>query len=224
MAASDQLRSNRDLYLFMTGLAQRPEAQTRGLEEYLRSLWRIASRLQSEAQLSLSSFAHLLETALSAEAPAFDRGWRARADETIDNSSEYRAWEQTIFSQIVDLRDMADAGMLANDLRYFGIDAPRGGRWYNFDILGYLECATAGTFGGWNPGDDSDRRYTEPTAICRFSLSWSGIRIARGLVRTRASVAVHNDAVLRGVIEMRHHLVCALPAKGAMMAVHRAIA
>ena len=50
---------------------------------------------------------------------------------------------------------MAANGQLADDQRYFGIDSPRGGRWYNFDPAGYLECATVGTFGGWDGEDDS---------------------------------------------------------------------
>lgn len=49
--------------------------------------------------------------------------------------------------------------MLANDHRYFDVDAPRGGRWFNFDPLTYLECAVEGTFGGWQPGDSTGRDY-----------------------------------------------------------------
>lgn len=36
--------------------------------------------------------------------------------------------------------------MLANDLRSFGLQAPQGGTWYDFDPVGYLECAARGAF------------------------------------------------------------------------------
>src|SRR5262249_54029097 len=62
-------------------------------------------------------------------------------------------------SQIVDLHQMAANGQLEDKYRYFGIDAPRGGRWYNFDPRGFLECAVAGSFGGWQEGDDTGRDY-----------------------------------------------------------------
>jgi hypothetical protein len=71
----------------------------------------------------------------------------------------YLAWEERINNQIRDLGDMKAAGTLENEYRYFGIDAPRGGRWYNFDPHTFLECAAAGTFGGWREGDDTGRSY-----------------------------------------------------------------
>ena len=52
---------------------------------------------------------------------------------------------------------MDAAGTLRDDMRYFGVDAPRGARWYNFDPATYLESAMAGTFGGWEEGDPSGR-------------------------------------------------------------------
>ena len=59
--------------------------------------------------------------------------------------------------QIVDLREMRDAGMLAKKWIELGIDAPRGGRWFNFEPVQYLECAAAGSIGGWEPGDATGR-------------------------------------------------------------------
>lgn len=54
---------------------------------------------------------------------------------------------------------MAEAGTLAYEYRYFGIDAPGGSRWYNFDLLTYIECAMAGSLGGWEPGDPTGREF-----------------------------------------------------------------
>jgi hypothetical protein len=61
---------------------------------------------------------------------------------------------------------MEEAGTLANDLRYFGVHAPRGLCWFNFDPLTFLECAVAGTFNGWRSGDPTGRDYVPgPVAV-----------------------------------------------------------
>ena len=69
----------------------------------------------------------------------------------------YAAWEARLDEQIRDLREMEATGTLADEHRYYGVDAPSGARWYNFDPRTYLECATAGTLGGWQEGDDTGR-------------------------------------------------------------------
>ncbi|MBN9117668.1 MAG: hypothetical protein J0I06_00605 [Planctomycetes bacterium] len=63
---------------------------------------------------------------------------------------------------------MAESGRLADPQRHFGVDAPRGARWYNFDPCAFLECASAGTFGG-RRGDDHG---AEPLA----AISWEEFR------------------------------------------------
>jgi hypothetical protein len=64
-----------------------------------------------------------------------------------------------VLRQIVDLHEMKEFGVTDSKLKYFGMDSPRGQRWYNFDPCTFLECATQGTFGGWQSGDDTDRDY-----------------------------------------------------------------
>lgn len=54
---------------------------------------------------------------------------------------------------------MLDAGVFEDKYRYLGSDSPRGTRWYNFDPLTYLECAVAGSFQRWEPGDNSMRQF-----------------------------------------------------------------
>ena len=154
----DQLRTNRDLYLFVAALAENDDGEGRELEEYLRALWRLGAAKQANDRLTLACFAGLLVGAFHEEAPAFSPAWRDIAEEEGTHTG-YPRWERTIFSQIVDLREMRDAGMLANEHRYFGVDAPRGRRWFNFDPLTYLECAVEGAFGGWRPGDRTGRDY-----------------------------------------------------------------
>jgi hypothetical protein len=154
----DQLRTNRDLYLFVAALIENDEGHGCELEEYLRALWHLGSLQQASDRLTLGCFAQLLAGAFREQAPAFAPAWRDGA-EAEGAPAGYSRWERTILSQIVDLRDMREAGSLANEHRYFGVDAPRGGRWFNFDPLTYLECAVEGAFGGWRTGDSTGRGY-----------------------------------------------------------------
>jgi hypothetical protein len=154
----DQLRTNRDLYLFVAALVENDDGQGRELEEYLRALWRLGAAKRANDRLTLGCFVGLLLRAFQEEAPVFAPAWQDIA-EVEGTHAGYPRWERTIFSQIVDLREMRDAGMLANEHRYFGVDAPRGRRWFNFDPLTYLECAVEGAFGGWRPGDRTGRDY-----------------------------------------------------------------
>jgi hypothetical protein len=160
------LHTNRDLYSFIAGLVGEREKHDRSLEEYLRALWAAGSAHREADALSLSCFAGLLETALRAEAPPFDRAWLAMDRGALAGVTGFALWERVIRAQIVDLHEMAQQGLLANELRYFGIDAPRGARWYNFDPFTFLECGVAGTFGGWEPGDATGRDYVPgPVAV-----------------------------------------------------------
>ncbi len=73
----------------------------------------------------------------------------------VVGTDAYRAWDNCVAEQIRDLAEMRAAGALDDEHRYFGINAPRGARWFNFDPSTYLECAAAGTF------EDAD----EPPAL-----------------------------------------------------------
>ena len=155
--AQPRLKTNPDLYLFVCGLRDVTLAE-RDLEQYLRALWQLGTRHKAEEALSLGRFAEVLEAAFRESAPAFDPAWRVIADAyqtrfaqlleaalresapAFDDSAwrdiadaGFEGWQDTILCQIVDLHDMDEAGMLRNEDRYFGIDAPRGNRWYNFD-------------------------------------------------------------------------------------------
>ncbi len=145
------MRTNRDFYRFVTSLGERhPSIPT--LERYLCALWSLASARRDARGLSLAELAALLDAAFTA--PAGEPDLLAISE---NEGEGFAGWEHRILAQIRDLRDMASNGQLADEQRYFGIDAPRGGRWYNFDPLGYLECGVVGAFGGWDEGDDSGR-------------------------------------------------------------------
>lgn len=149
----EPLHTNCDLYRFVDELARQHAETARDLEQYLTSLWHLGSRHRSESAVSLACFAKLLDEAFTVARPATPPA-RLRAGEDAVGEG-FQEWEHTIASQIADLCEMREVGILANELRYFGVDAPSGARWYNFDPLTYVECATAATFGG-SERDDID--------------------------------------------------------------------
>jgi hypothetical protein len=183
------IHTNRDLYLAIADLTISHRLGARDLEEDLRALWGGACRYREQAFLSADEFFGLLSAAFTVAAPPFDETWRSQyaQDDTnplatclaakMGHGEQLRGadaadvpafdrWESFVFRQIVDLREMAEQGTLKNEHRYFGIDSPRGQRWYNFDPCTFLECAMEGSYGGWEPGDDTGRDYVPgPVAV-----------------------------------------------------------
>lgn len=152
------LETNRDLYRAVSELIQAQGKNGATLERYLSALLDLARPCRSQESLTLSDFYQLLAHAFAAEPAAFDVAWQNR-NGSAEPSAPYDVWETTLIRQIVDLREMDAAGTLKNDQRYYGINAPRGSRWYNFDPCTYLECAMAGSLGGWEPGDATGRVF-----------------------------------------------------------------
>ena len=153
------MTTNRDIYLAIAALAERAGKSSRTLEEYLRALLSLARQYQDLPYLTTSEFLRLLSDALDADPLPFDPRWADDYHKQAGSANEFTHWEATVREQVVDLREMAEAGTLENKLRYFGVSAPRGARWLNFDISTYLECAAAGTYGGWKPGDSGGREF-----------------------------------------------------------------
>lgn len=147
--------TNRDFYLAVTAFQTAPCGSNRSLEHYLLALRQLCLSLDHLPALSGEAFLHVLEAAFTAEAPAFPEEWRTR---TIDEQAGgFAGFDATLIRQVVDLRELAESGGLADEQRSFGLDAPSGHRWYNFDPAGYLECAVQGMYGGWDPNDDTGR-------------------------------------------------------------------
>ncbi|MCI0399428.1 MAG: uroporphyrinogen decarboxylase family protein [Chloroflexi bacterium] len=143
--------TNRDVYRRVREFeAQFDPAGLPTLEEYLRSLWWLVSQAGRE-QPTIGQFLGWIEAAFTQEPPPYDPAWvqRQPGRKAEQPEATYEDWEDAILYQIVDLRQMAEAGILDNEYRYFGVDAPRGARWYNFDPLTYLECGVRGTLGGY---------------------------------------------------------------------------
>lgn len=145
--------TNRDLYLAVRAAGVRHRGGGRTLEEYLRALWQLGRALRDRESLSGRELLRLLIDAWTAPVPPFDEAWRTLPAAEAANAEGFAAWEHRILAQIRDQREMAEAGMFDNDYIYYGVDAPSGGRWYNFHPPVYVEAAVEGTFGGWQPED-----------------------------------------------------------------------
>lgn len=162
-----QLHTNRDLYCFVEQLLKTHKNNRKSLQDYLLSLWCLGSALESNVDLSLQCFTGLLETAFVAPTPLelplskLGLGASKRNSQEFEDSKAaqdgYCQWEEILRLQIIDLKDMKANGSLNDEYRYFGIDSPRGARWYNFDPCTYIECGAAGSFGGWEAGDSTTR-------------------------------------------------------------------
>lgn len=151
--------TNRELYQFIGELVQRDASSTRTLEQYLLALLGLTRHSQDQSALAPSDFSRLLADAFTAAPLAFDSAWREQYESLDRTWPGFAGWEAKIIRQIVDLREMDEAGTLQDEQRYFGVNAPRGARWYNFDPGTFLECAMAGSLGGWEPDDDTGREF-----------------------------------------------------------------
>ena len=170
------ITTDRGLYFAVSQLIEQYKESTRSLEEYLRALCGAALRRREQDSFAPDEFFDVLAEAFTSVpiAPA-EEFWRESGPDlyAIDSAhlSGRPGWIARVVRQIIDLREMATNGQLADKQRYFGINAPRGSRWYNFDPCGFLECATAGTFGGRSWEDDPDLEAAPLTAI-----SWEDFR------------------------------------------------
>jgi hypothetical protein len=108
----------------------------------------------------------MLASAFNFPVPVSEEEWRSRYELNFNDFPGFRGWGERILRQVVDLREMAEQGQLADEYRYFGISAPRGPQWYNFDPCTFLECGTVGCFGGWEPEDETGRTHVPgPVAV-----------------------------------------------------------
>lgn len=132
----------------------------RPLEEYLRALWRLGRARRTRDSLSGAELVALLGKAAVADAPPFDDAWRGADLDVTEEMGWFETWERVLLSQVADLRELAEGPPPAHPA--LGVDAPRpagsgpratGCRWYNHDVRGYLECAIAGMYGGWDVAD-----------------------------------------------------------------------
>ena len=153
MPAEDKLKTNRDFYQHVFKLIHSKRNDDTGLEVFLRALLGASRGLSDRPALNLEEFLGLLNSSFEVDPVPFDEEWRQLADIEKDGLGSYAAWERTLISQIVDLREMAEGGAIDDEMNWFGTSSPRGNEWCNFAPGGYLECAVRGSFGGWEPED-----------------------------------------------------------------------
>jgi hypothetical protein len=159
------LATNRDLYLAVIELTTANAESQRSLEAYLLTLRQLGMKYEAHDSIGLDDFFSLLRDAFSIEPPQVDATW-VNQHVVYTEDKGFPGWLATITSQIIDLHEMAESGDLQNEMRYFGMRSPRGSHWFNFDACSYLECAMAGSIGGWEPGDESGRHYVPgPVAV-----------------------------------------------------------
>lgn len=153
-----ELENNRDLYQFISGLVRQRGKTQPTLAVYLENLRQLAQVWRGQEVLRPSDFVELLALAFESAPPL--------PPDLGPASQAFLRWDQRLGQQLLDLQQMKEAGILDDEHRYFGVDAPSGRRWYNFDPATFLECAVAGTFGGWQEGDDTGRTYVPgPVAV-----------------------------------------------------------
>lgn len=155
------VRTNRDLYLVFLHLGQEARAASWSLSAFLRSLWKVSAPLSDQTRLEPDDVAAMFAAASTTPPADVDPAWSVK-DLSLPGAEPdgYADWERVLLSQIADLEDFLvhPPGPQAR----FGVDAPRPpgsgaratpARWYNFDPATYLECAVAGSLGGWDAAD-----------------------------------------------------------------------
>ncbi len=139
-----QVRTRGNFQKYVLFLANGRAMTTRSLEEYLRALCGLLQQTQADG-VTFRLLGQLLHDAFLAEPLSFDENWlQYDTPPDLDEDEKegsFSVLQQMICYQIADLHRMAQAGLLDNQFRYFGIDSPTGHRWYNFDPSSYLECA-----------------------------------------------------------------------------------
>lgn len=146
--------TNRDVYTFVRALNPKDgERPLPTLEVYLRSLLGIVLE-HGEHPPSPNTLLEWLKQALEREPPAYDPAWEAQELYLIKEGEEtFKDVCTVLIFQIVDLKQMRDVGVYEDDHRSFGLNAPSGRRWYNFSVLGFLECGVRGTMGGYEESE-----------------------------------------------------------------------
>jgi hypothetical protein len=179
--------TGRDLYRRLVDSGREMQATGRTLGEFLRAWWSVGRLFADRERLEPDAVAAMVAASATVEPPPMRAAWRTTPYAFAPEPSSYSDWERIVLSQIADLADLADAGPLSPNA-YFGVDIPRpagsvratGGRWYNFDPEGYLECGVAGSLGGWDEADGT--RVAVPGPVTPLATEPDGAR-ALGALR-----------------------------------------
>src|SRR5204863_2061629 len=100
--------ANRELYLEILDLIERQRTSERSLEDYLLALLAIASEFRQLDRLECAAFLQVLEASFTAGGSEFDQEWRIAPPH--EELPSYAGWRAVLVRQLVDLREMAEAG------------------------------------------------------------------------------------------------------------------
>ena len=143
------MSTNRDIYLFVCDLIERNKASSISLVEFLRNLKSSFSNHAAQEGLTPAQFMQSLEAAYEPAEPS----------EVASVTQGFASVSQYLANQIEDLDQLTRDGVYEDKYASFGLAADSGRHWYNFHPASYLECGLAGSFGGWEPEDDSGRDF-----------------------------------------------------------------
>src|SRR5919199_5193069 len=115
-----------DLDAFVISLEEQPGVDAnRGLEEYLRALWRLVQE-NRPATVSYDWVATALKQSFSVDPVPFDEVWLESTEPPDERrvKDDFEFLRGVLLFQIADLRRMAENGQLQDPHRYFGIQSP----------------------------------------------------------------------------------------------------
>lgn len=139
------------------------------LKEYLLGILHIAKDYDVK-RINILEFIRILDKAFTIPANSnisVEQHHITKPPINDEQDDGFEIFKDTIFFQINDLNCMeSDESMRRNELIYFGVDSSNGNRWYNFDPLTYLECASAWL--GDYYGEDMYMEYISWGLFARF--------------------------------------------------------
>lgn len=117
------------------------------LREYLIRILHISKDYSTNTRISSSKFIDILNKAFTIILNThsnYEQQYKLKPPIINLQDSNFEVLRETILFQINELDCMEkDESLLRNKMSYFGVDSPNGNRWYNFDPLTYLECASS---------------------------------------------------------------------------------
>jgi hypothetical protein len=155
--AEPVLTTNRDLYLHLLRLGRRARGDSWSLSAFLRGLRHVGESVQDRGELTLDDVAAMFDAALTVAPPAYDPSWSS-ADLALPGGTpvDHADWDRVIRSQLADLEDLAarpTGGRGKVEVSRSGGPRATPRRWCNTEVAAYLECAVAGSLGGWDAAD-----------------------------------------------------------------------
>ena len=151
----DDVKTLPDFHRFVGTLLPIAHATNRTLEEYLRAVLGLVGA-HCDTPPSYRLFAEILAQAFDAETIGVKCGPFDRSSARLEPTDEYAKLIDRLVEQVVDLRQMRDAGQL--DLpageQWLGLRAPSGRQWFNVTVFAYLEPTARQA--GHEPDDDEE--------------------------------------------------------------------